>query len=315
MSERKNHLGGYVKMKERKTSIRTKLICIAALFIMLIGSTMTVSAEEKGYDEGKGYRYMNSAGTFFYIPVAPGADENGLPVSYHKSDRVYCAVQDLTPNGVYLYWRKNADGGCNGYTAEQYALLKAAIDAAGITNEMSQYDKCVAINNYICSVFDYRMLSVYWVREGDAAGMLMAEMAAQQAWECTKIMLEQGHSNQDGLIALWCQAKGMQPEIVCGEYMDLYQTMCSILGIDCMCLVSDDHGWCTVIAEGKRYYVDPTFNDTSGTNNYLMSRTNWEDGEHNIVCVYYDWIDWVLWKEFGGIDFSQVLPDILVDEY
>lgn len=302
-------------MKEVKMSIRAKLICLTALFIMLIGSTLTVSAEEKGFDEGKGYRYMDSTGTRVYVPVMPVTDENGLPVDYCESNRAYYAVQDLTPNGIYLYWPKDADGSCNDYTPEQYALLKAAIDAAGITNEMSQYDKCVAINNYICSVFDYRLVSVFWVAEGDTTGMERAEAAARQAGECSKIMVEQGHSNQDGLIALWCQTKGMQPEIVCGEYMDLYQTMCSILGIDCMCLVSEDHGWCTVLAEGKRYYVDPTFNDTSGTNNYLMSRTNWEDGKHNIVCVYYDWIDWIFWKEFGGTDFSQILPYLLVDEY
>lgn len=40
-----------------------------------------------------------------------------------------------------------------------------------------------------------------------------------------------------------------------------------------------------------------------------------EDGKHNIVCAYYDWIDWISWKAFGGTDFSKILPYILVDEY
>lgn len=302
-------------MKEGKISIRAKLICLTALFIMLFSGTLTASAKEKGYDEGKGYRYVDSTGTGAYVPAMPVTDENGLPVFYDKFTELYFAVQDLTPNGVYLYWPKNADGSCGYYTPEQYALLKAAIDAAGITNGMSQYDKCVAINNYICGVFDYRLVSVFWVAEGDTAGLESAVAKAVQAGECKKIMVEQGCSNQDGLIALWCETIGMQPEIVCGEYMDLYQTMCSILGIDCMCVVSENHGWCTVLAEGKRYYVDPTFNDTGGTSEYLMSRTNWEDGHHNIAYVYYDWIDWIFWKEFGGADISQTLPYILVDEY
>lgn len=48
-------------MKAKRNIIR-KLVCLMALFTMLIGSTLTASAKEKGYDEGEGYRYVDSTG-------------------------------------------------------------------------------------------------------------------------------------------------------------------------------------------------------------------------------------------------------------
>lgn len=56
-----------------------------------------------------------------------------------------------TPNGVKIY-SDSPDEKWNEYITD-------AIDAAGITNEMTEYEKCVAINNYICG---YLMSKELW---------------------------------------------------------------------------------------------------------------------------------------------------------
>lgn len=232
-----------------KTKLKTKLICLIACLAMLIGSTICVSAEENAY------YYSKADGT---IEVRTGAlptvDDNGLPVFYKVRQNVVDEVSGITPAGnlVYGSWTDL-------YTPEQIALLYGAIDAAGITNEMPKYDKAVAINNYICSVFTYDM--------GRGTRIPYA----------------------DGLIALQ-----MGGSAVCAEYSDLYQTMCQAVGIECEVvegLIGNvAHGWNAVYIDGKEYFVDSTWNDTGDgpMDEYLMSETNWPDHKF----VYYKWQTW-----------------------
>lgn len=245
-------------MKTKRTikrTILTKLACLTALFTMLIGSTLTVSAEETAPAAPTGYTYNRADGTAEWREGAvPAVGDNGLPVYIRLRTDGSVGVLEMsgiTPGGVpvYGYFYKL-------YTPEQVALLYNAIDAAGITNEMSQYDKCVAINNYVCAVMTYGQPAPDPSISGPAA-------------------LE-----QDGLKAL--QRGGIG---VCGHYTDLYQTMCEAIGITCRRALgtanngqaTGSHGWNEVVIDGKVYYVDSTWNDTPAGNRYLMSETLWSD--------------------------------------
>lgn len=268
-----------------KTKLRRKLICLAACLAMLVGSTLCVSAEPYVYQEADGtlmivdgmipiekadgtvewaidlrtekntftkredggrYTYYKADGTYEIREGAkPMTGENGLPTYIMEYSNSVKEVYALTPNGVYIY-----DGDWSGfYTPEQIALLYAAIDAAGITNGMSKYDKAVAINNWVCAAMTY---------DHDGAGSGTTA------------------PHQDGLIAIQMGGKG-----VCGEYADLFKTMCQAVGVDCdkVCGFLDSdvlspHAWDVVSINGKEYFVDPTWNDTENNpNRYLMSET------------------------------------------
>lgn len=237
-----------------KSKWRTKIICLIACLAMLIGSTVCVSAEENAYryvkDGPESRTYEPRTGP---IPVL---GDNGLPVYYEARRALVTETCGTTPGGVYVYWYPNEL-----YTDEQIALLYGAIDAAGITNEMSKYDKAVAINNYICSVFTY-------------------DLARGSRTPYT-----------DGLIALQMGGSAM-----CSIYADLYETMCVTVGIECA-VVSGNiynaewpdgcaHAWNAVYIDGREYFVDSTWNDTvNNPNRYLMSETGWPDHEFH----YYEW--------------------------
>ena len=239
-------------MKTKRTikrTILTKLACLTALLTMLIGSTLTVSAAPSAPAVPTGYTYNKADGTAEWRDGAvPAVGDNGLPVYIRlRTDGSIGIVEmtGITPGGVPVYGAWSTS-----YTPEQVALLYNAIDAAGITNEMSQYDKCVAINNYVCAVMTYTQSS----KDNPAFG------------------------TGDGLCVLQGGGRGM-----CIHYADLYQTMCEAIGINCKLaegynpnnMVS--HAWDAVFIDGKVYYVDPTYNDTAAGNLYLMSETLWPD--------------------------------------
>ena len=61
----------------------------------------------------------------------------------------------VTPGGVIVYGCYYDDFPFAIYTTEFPEEYLRAIDAAGITNEMTEYEKCVRINNYLCEVAEY----------------------------------------------------------------------------------------------------------------------------------------------------------------
>ena len=198
-----------------------KLACLIACLTMLIGSSFSVSAA------------------------------NGIPLSIdYRNGSVYQATGMTPINGVYTYINPATT-----YTPDQVALILCAIDAAGVTNEMSDYEKCDAINNYICNVFEY---------DGKAP---------------------ETNPTLDGIVELQNGGKAQ-----CMIYADLFQTMCESVGITCWCIAgmasdelgSDGHAWNMVCIDGKYYYIDVCWNDPIGggaeyRHDYFMSETLWGD--------------------------------------
>lgn len=228
----------------KKSKIKTKLLCLIACLAMLTGSAFTVSAAED------------------------------LPTWTRAHDGAVFKVESTTPAGNYVYGNWDSV-----YTPDQQAILFAAIDASGVTNGMSEYNKCVAFNNYICSVFNYRI----WLTDEEIAQInaddagLGAEMKA------------------DGLRALEKVINGKPAYISCEVYADLFQTMCDTVGISCMFLCNNglvsldkNHLWNAVYADGKWYQIDVTNNDQateSTSNRYLMSENGWDDGLHLVSAM------------------------------
>ena len=160
----------------------------------------------------------------------------------------------VTPGGVFIY-------GCYYenmmlypvYTVDFPMEYLLAIDAAGITNEMSDYEKCVRINDYLCRIAEYDYDNTLY-ETVDAAGTLM---------------ITSSHG-----IDLLQYKKG-----VCSGYADAFQTMTSMLGIESYIYSSKklNHAWNAVVIDGVRYFTDVTWNDNLNSNYYLMSTELWSD--------------------------------------
>lgn len=217
-----------------KRNIFKKIVCLMALTAMVAGSTLTASAE------GGVVTYYKADGTATFVSedAVPAVGSNGLPVWRREYQKAASEVTGITPGGIYVYGNWGSI-----YTPEQIALLYSIIDASGITNEMSKYDKAVLLNNAECAVLYYS--DFQFAPFGD--GLIAAQMGAGT---------------------------------VCGEYADLYQTLCQAVGIDCEIIYGADelnigHAWNLLSIDGKEYYNDVTNND-SHNNAYLM----WETPMH-----------------------------------
>lgn len=121
-------------------------------------------------------------------------------------------------------------------------FLISAYDATGITNDMSDYDKAVAINNYICKVVEY--------------GYGQVDDRALTA-EC----LDYGYA-------------------ICVGYANAFDALCTIAGVytdEVNGMYNKGaHCWNYVLIGDTKYWVDVTANDASN-NACLMSTTLWAD--------------------------------------
>ncbi len=208
-------------MKNLKAVIGT-----IACAVMIAGSALTVNAEE---------------GTVIANAVREGESIRGV------TPEIMNVVTQTTPRGINIYGYQ-PEHGVNPITGEFLCHqwepeYLTAIDAMGITNEMSQYDKCVTVANYLCDHIEYA------TKDGQI-----------------------GH--QFGYLAL------KDGTAVCGGYVDAFQKICLALGIKCEYIGSDEmcHAWNEVYIDGVTYYVDVTYMDTGRrSKEYLMSTTLWGD--------------------------------------
>lgn len=72
----------------------------------------------------------------------------------------------------------------------------------------------------------------------------------------------------------------------CNAYATTFELMARACNIQCDFVRGDAggaHGWNRVVLNGQYYYVDLTFADTSGNNNYLLSRNLWTD--HTFIRI------------------------------
>ncbi len=127
-------------MKNLKAVIGT-----IACAVMIAGSALTVNAEE-------GTEIANT-------PVNANDKSREYEGIRGVTPEIMNTVTQTTPGGINIYGYQPGYG-VNPITGEflchQWAPeYLTAIDAMGVTNEMSQYDKCVTIANYLCEVLEY----------------------------------------------------------------------------------------------------------------------------------------------------------------
>lgn len=150
----------------------------------------------------------------------------------------------ISPKGLQIWNLKGDDGT---WPDE----LISAYDATGITNDMSDYDKAVAINNYVCQTLSYEDL-------------LNGDTPEKITWEC----LIKGKAN-------------------CQGYAQAFDCLCSMAGIGSNCVYGEGttpdgvvlHAWNYVYADGTKYWVDVCWNDSTG-NAYLMSTSEFTDHKY-----------------------------------
>lgn len=191
-----------------KRNIFRKIVCLTALLTMLIGSTLTASAE------GGVTAYWKADGTYTFVNdnAVPAVGTNGLPLYHKEYSKSVVEVSSVTPGGIYIYGVWN-----DIYTPEQVALLYSIIDASGITNEMPKYDKAVALNNAVCAVLYYSKPQISPFGDGLIAVQIGAGIACQ------------GYAD---LYQTVCQAVGIDCQIIYGASENGIGHAWNLLSID-----------------------------------------------------------------------------------
>lgn len=203
----------------------------------------------------------------------------GTSITAHAGGDQYADRRstNMTPGGVTIYGCYNEG---NNYTEDFPVEYLLAIDAAGITDEMSDYEKCVRVNNYLCAVAEYGSPDVTSRNDGMINDATLDKMFSEI------------ETADDFIAFLDAATLAITPECgidlirygkgYCQAYADAFQTMTSMLGINSYVYGSDslNHAWNAVVIDDVIYFVDVTWNDnTIKPNGYLMSTVLWDD--HN----------------------------------
>lgn len=151
-----------------------------------------------------------------------------------------------TPNNLNIWCM---DGDTGSWSED----MVTAYDATGITNDMSDYDKAVAINNYICKAVDYDL------------DFYNGVVTSKPASECGRHCVTSG--------------RGM-----CEDYAEAFDCLCTMAGVYSNVVYgtgtnasgTGSHAWNYVLIGDTKYWVDTCWNDSSN-NAYLMSTTPFSD--------------------------------------
>lgn len=196
-----------------------------------------------------------------------------------------CPVTQVTPGGVNIYGYQSVDAenplitGQMTDSREWPAVYVNAIDAAGITNEMSDYDKAVAIANYLCGALEYDY--ALEAQEESGEGATYEEDRTEEELRVTGTI-------QHGNVAL---EKGSG---VCGHYASAFEDLCCMVNVECYSVggyvdgSKFGHKWNEIHIGDKIYYTDVTWLDTGRrSSEYLMSETEWSDHHRGRTSQYY----------------------------
>ena len=217
-------------MKNMKKKLMTLITSVMAT-VMVLGTSITANAAGVQFEEG-------------LIPTG------------------------TTPGGVivYGYYHDEYVPGFITQTGEFPQEYLLAIDAAGITNEMSAYEKCTRINDYLCAVAEY----------GRPEKMSQTGFTFNDTMTLDQLLMSMTSTDRTGNVGLDILRYGKG---VCCAYTDAFQTMTSMVGVESYSWTSGsmNHAWNSVIIDGITYYTDVTWNDYLNNNCYLMSTELWAD--------------------------------------
>lgn len=213
---------------------------------------------QTGYVSGKYLTDNNTSAPA--TPVAPAAtatpEATPAPAAQTSTDGATKTFSDgstfvargTTPGGLTMWYTSTDNGTWPDYIIQAY-------DATGITDDMSDYDKAVAINNYLCRVLEYDHDAAIW-----------------KPGETHRGYSEITYSDRR------CLTTG---KAICEGYADAFVQLCTIAGVGadyCFGTVNNGagHAWNFVLIGDTKYYVDVCWDDVS-ENAYLMSTTPFAD--------------------------------------
>lgn len=197
---------------------------------------------QTGYVSGK---YLTDTNSTTPVPETTTPVAESTPTSTiadgtkkNTADNTVFVARGKTPRGLTIWY-------VEGDKATWPDYMITAYDATGITDDMSDYDKAVAINNYVCQVVDYAY--------------------------------ENGVDDRAAYSA--CLSYG---KAICTGYSHAFACLCTMAGISNDQVVGlangASHAWNSVWIGNTKYWVDPTYNDSTN-NAYLMSATPFADHE------------------------------------
>lgn len=199
-------------------------------------------------------------GIMYYVDVKGDSFGNIFVFAGFKEKKPLLIRTEKPIYGRRYHLRGLTSKGAGIYGNEEYnravGYVLSAIEEAGIDNTMTDYDKVAAINQYLCEKLSY------------------AEYAAVEGYPYEKNWLP---------FTDYCL---LSNTAVCAGYAEAFQSMCCTLGIECWYVTGNVyesngeligyHAWNRVVLEGKRYYMDACWNDSSG-NAYFLSENGWAD--------------------------------------
>lgn len=192
-----------------------------------------------------------------YIKAPEGADaEQFVLDSYYYFRMVFAdyAMFRYSVNGTNIYIEITLDG--LELLRSQAELAAEAAVSSLITEQMTPYEKLLAIHNYIIEGCEYDYHS--------ARNTLSAPKETYSAFGALIRRLA-----------------------VCDGYSAAFALMCKYAGIPCVYVLSEEmnHSWNAVIYGGQVCYIDATFNDTGGPDStlefFLLSAEQLRDKGHS----------------------------------
>lgn len=242
--------------------MKKRLFVFVVALVAMFGCTLTASAAPKTMPDGTKFDAEYYANTYPDVKQALGTSEEALYnhyVTYGRNEgrkpydgAVVTAPAPASANadtktlfGETRYRCYTTESGASIYDSTTELKWKDyivnAINAAGVSDTMSDYDKCVAINNYICSVVSYGTMPI-------------------------------GTDAFQSELTDYCLVSGLA---VCQGYADAFQSMCCACGIECYLVIgyynNEYHVWNMVNIDGSNYYVDVVGNDSMP--NYCLLTT------------------------------------------
>lgn len=174
----------------------------------------------------------------------PTQTANGTTKTFSNGE--VFVINGQTPNGLTIWSMQSDDG-----TWPDYII--AAYDACGMTNDMGDYDKAVAINNYLCQILEYDHDALIW-EDGEVRSYDEITYGDRR-----------------------CITTG---KATCAGYAEAFDVLCTISGVYSEVVhgkvPGGGHDWNYVLIGDTKYYVDVCWNDSSN-NAYLMSTTPFSD--------------------------------------
>lgn len=249
-----------------------RLIAAAMMVCMMAGSMLTANAKEIAGATYLGIDFMDS-------PVAATTPAALARTMTNAQVKATFPVHCVTPGGLNIYGWYYDDMNTGRMLPDIPAVYVKAIDETGVTNEMSDYEKCIAIINYLTPRMRYdRQATDMAIINSINNNMPVPGLSGNgkiYSWKLGEFSLLTGVGT-------------------CQSFSDAFLNMTGMLGIPCNTVKANslDHAWNEVYIDGVTYYVDITAAVSSGNPAAAISPVLWADHQALDLAYWYGDQSW-----------------------